>query len=128
VSAAFDEVASEAALGKAVVVVRRPVKFVHQWRQDHGAVRHAAGDDNVRPLFQCTDNARRAQIRVEADHHAGQGSVGVDLGDAGFRELALLRHQVVAQDHPDLQVESLFIHQCLECIPAGNGVLHHRRC
>ena len=62
--AAFDDVPGQGGLGEAVVVVPRPVEFMHQRCADHCAVDHATGDDDIRAQCQRLGNARRTEVGI----------------------------------------------------------------
>src|SRR5690606_13304480 len=103
--ATFHQVTGEGGLGQLVVIVPLPAEFMHQRAADHGAVDHAAGDDDVGTLIQRGSDAGRTQVGIERYAHGRHRRATEHFRGAGLGQLASLALQAVAMQYGDFQVD-----------------------
>jgi hypothetical protein len=120
--AALNQVPGKATPSQPVVIIPGPAKFMHQRRQHQSAVGNTPGNHNIGTRFQRGHQTRRAQVSIEADHHAGQGVACAHFGNARFRNLLLFWQQIVTQHQRNLQVQPLLITKRLQSVPASLGI------
>ena len=95
---------------------------MHQRTQRHGAVHHAAGDDDVGACVQCSSNRLRAQVGVDAQQLCWHGSAAEHLAHVASPEFIGPGRQVVAFNHSHFEVHAKRLQLLGQCLGARCGV------
>src|SRR5450830_226437 len=93
---------------------------MHQRSADHGAVDHAAGDDDIGAQLQGFGNAWRTEVGVGGNAHRRQRRAVEHIGNA--RQLFQSGLQIVAQQDGNFQRNVGLVTGCLQCGGASLGV------
>lgn len=112
--AAFEQMAGQCARRQQIEILRAPAELVDQRSQDHRAVHHPSGDDDVRALRQRRRDRERTEIGVGADDVFGEGRPGEHIAMAGRPQFVQSRAQVVAVDEGHGQREARLADHPLE--------------
>jgi hypothetical protein len=112
-------VADQTAHGEVVVIVGRPAEGVDQGTQRQCAVGAAAGDDDVGAGRQRSCDRKRTEIGVQAPQIVGQRCAGEHFPGARLAQFVGDRHQIVACDHGDAQVDAGLLQHGLDGLAAA---------
>ena len=108
-AAAFDQMPGERAGGEAVPVLGRPAELVDQRAQGHGAVDHAAGDDDIGARIQRRRDRERAEVGVGTRQLRGQRLAVEHLAHAARAQFFAAFQQLVTFDGADFQRHAGFV-------------------